>query len=158
MKYSIILATPIAISLIANTFGTESGAQKDLLEADRAAAEAAASGDISRILSIWADDAVMFYPGRKMVVGKQAIRELVTANRQTPGFSIKWSPVGAAVGSAGDLGYTYGSFEVMQEGLTQKQAGDYVCIWRKKNDLWKCVFEMARPTLSKPARGLTTEE
>ena len=119
----------------------------ELVKVDRAAAAAAKSGDISRILATWSDDAIVFYPGQSMIVGKGAIRGMVSRNRRRAGFSITWSPVGSNISKGADSGYTYGNFEVSFQlaGRQVKQTGDYVCIWEKRSDAWKCVFEMARP-------------
>ena len=55
-----------------------------LLEANRAWAAAAAAGDVARIISFWADDAISYFPGAPVAQGKEVIGELVRENRSQP--------------------------------------------------------------------------
>ena len=118
--------------------------QTALLETDRAWA-AAAAGDIPRLTSFWADDAVNFFPGAPVARGKDEIRKLVQQNRSKPGFSLSWKPVESTVADAGDLGYTLGSFQLSSDtadGNPMVKRGNYLCIWKKQPDGgWKCVVE-----------------
>ena len=82
--------------------------KKELLAVDQAAAAVAATGDVDRILNIWADDAIVSFPGRPQAIGKQAIQKMVRANRSRPGFEITWTPTDAHVAHSNELGYTYG--------------------------------------------------
>lgn len=116
-----------------------------LLETDRAWAAAAASGDIERLTSYWADDATNYFPGAPVARGKEAIGELVRRNRSQPGFSLSWEPQEAVVARSGELGYTSGTFTLSREnpeGQPVTRRGHYVCIWKKQEDgSWKCSVE-----------------
>ena len=116
-----------------------------LLEADRAWAAAAAAGDVERLTSFWADDAINYFPGAPVARGKDAIGELVRRNRSQPGFSLSWEPQEAVVARSGDLGYTSGTFALSienPEGSQVTRRGHYVCIWKKQADgSWKCAVE-----------------
>jgi len=116
-----------------------------LLQADKDWAAAAKAGDVQRIVTFWADDAINYYPGKPPAVGKQAIIELVKQNRSIPGFSLSWEPAHAEVAQSGELGYTSGSFQLSlndAEGNPLQKHGNYVCIWKKATDgSWKCAVE-----------------
>jgi ketosteroid isomerase-like protein len=116
-----------------------------LLQTDREWAAAAAAGDIARLTTFWAEDATNFFPGAPVAHGKEAIRELVKRNRSQPGFSVTWNPTRAVVSESGDLGYTFGAFELAasdSSGNLVQRDGHYVAIWRKQTDgTWKCEVE-----------------
>ena len=123
--------------------------QKALLDADKAWADAAASGDVEKIKTFWSDDAINYYPGQNPAFGKGEILEIVKRNRSIPGFKLSWEPREAVVSKSGDLGYTHGSYKLSfndPEGNTLTRTGNYVCIWKKQDDnSWKCVMESSVP-------------
>ena len=116
-----------------------------ILETDRAWASAAAAGNVQELVSFWADDAINFFPDQPVAEGKEAIRNLVRNNRSRPGFALVWEPQEAFVADSGDLGYSYGTFNLSFESPDAQQIakqGHYVCIWRKQDDgSWKCAVE-----------------
>jgi ketosteroid isomerase-like protein len=96
------------------------------------------------LLRYWADDATNFFPGAPVAQGKQAIRALVELNRSQPGFALTWEPVHAAVAASGDLGYTWGTFQLTKlaaDGEPATRSGHYVAIWRRHDGHWKCEVE-----------------
>jgi len=119
--------------------------KSELLQADKDWATAAQMGDIDKLTTYWADDAINFFPGAPPAYGKESILALVKKNRSQPGFSLSWEPVKAIVASSGDLGYTYGSFQLAfnnTDSTTVNRSGNYVCIWKKDmGSSWKCVVE-----------------
>ena len=123
--------------------------QQALLDADKAWADAAASGDVAKIKAFWTEDAINYFPGQKPAFGKKEILEIVKRNRSIPGFSLNWEPLEAVVSNSGDLGYTHGSYKISfndPEGNTLEKSGNYVCIWKKQEDgSWKCVMESSVP-------------
>src|SRR6266571_6895637 len=66
-------------------------ARVELERADEAwCAAASAARDVEQIVSFWADDAIVIPPGQMPIIGKNAIRNYVTASLKIPGFSIQW--------------------------------------------------------------------
>lgn len=116
-----------------------------LLETDRAWAAAAAAGDVPRLASFWADDAVDYFPGAPVARGKDEIRTLVQRNRSKPGFALRWEPTAVKVAASGELGYTSGPFQLSvddAEGRPVLRHGNYLCIWeRAAAGAWKCTVE-----------------
>ena len=57
-----------------------------------------------------------------------------------------WSPVGADISSAGDLGYTYGTYEFScnrERWEVHCRTRKYTSIWKKPKDGgWKVVLDM----------------
>jgi len=119
--------------------------ETELLQADKDWAAAAKMGDIAKLTTFWANDAINFFPGAPPAYGKEAILKLVKKNRSKPGFALSWEPEKAVVASSADMGYTYGSFQLtlaVSDSTTVNKGGNYVCIWKKdKGSSWKCAVE-----------------
>lgn len=117
-----------------------------LLQLDREWSQVAAGEDLEQLLSHWAEDAVIYPPGRPAVVGKEAIREFIEQSRAVPGFAISWEPKEAVVSQGGDMAYTLGITRITvndSEGKPIVNLGKYTVVWRKQGDgSWKCVVDM----------------
>jgi len=143
-----ILLTLFSLSLLLISCSTKPDLElleSELLQVDKDWAEAAKIGDITKLTSYWADDAINFFPGVPPAYGKESILELVKRNRSQPGFSLSWEPDKAVVASSGDMGYTYGTFQLafnVSDSTTLNRIGNYVCIWKREiGTSWKCAVE-----------------
>jgi ketosteroid isomerase-like protein len=58
-----------------------------------------------------------------------------------------WTPSFAGVSESGDLGYSYGVYELRERSgaRTVAERGNYARVWKKVNDLWKLVVDVADP-------------
>ena len=109
------------------------------------AAAATAGKDIERIVSFWADDAIVVPPGMATLTGKDSIREYVTTSLSIPGFTISWETTQFAVSEAGDMAYGVGTNRVtfpLENGALRTAEGRAVTVWRKENGAWKCVVDI----------------
>jgi ketosteroid isomerase-like protein len=107
----------------------------------KAAAERGSAG----YMSYYAEDAVELPNGGNAIQGKVNIAK-------TMGFlddknnRLTWSPVVADISAAGDLGYTYGTFEfrsVDKNGKATVEQGKYTSVWKRQKDgSWKVVLDM----------------
>jgi ketosteroid isomerase-like protein len=74
---------------------------------------------------------------------------------QTPGFSLNWQPVKVEVAQSGDLGYTYGTYQLTMNdpaGNPVTDRGKYITVWKKQADgSWKSVADMFNSDLPPPA-------
>ena len=58
--------------------------------------------------------------------------------------NVSWTTTGGDVSQSGDLGYTYGTYEVTNAaGVTER--GSYVRIWQNENGVWRIVIDVANP-------------
>ncbi len=122
-------------------------ATSDLLMTDRAwATLAAAAGPVDSVVDYWTADARIILAGQPVLVGADALRQMVTGTRAIPGFRISWSPDSAVVSPAGDFGYTYGANQITapdSTGTLHTAEGRYIAIWRKEPDgRWRCAAEI----------------
>lgn len=120
---------------------------RKLLQRDAEWAQAASEGkDVDKIVSYWADDAIVMEPGQKPYEGKAAIRAYVAASLQTPGFSIHWVSSNPVFSADGSMAYMRGVAEMTVPGshgalTTLHMRG--VTIWRRERDgVWRCVMDI----------------
>jgi ketosteroid isomerase-like protein len=119
------------------------------LEAKFAADTAKGGG---RAFSSWfAPDAVTLGNGKAPVVGHDAIAAAATWSPDV--YQLTWTPEGARMGPAGDMGFTWGHYEGMSregvsggsgdaQGNTVKTSGRYMTVWKKQPDgSWKVALD-----------------
>lgn len=121
-------------------------ARQRLVETDQAWSRAAAEGkDVEKVVAFWADDAVIVPAGAAIVSGKPAIRDYVRQSFATPGFSIRWKTLDAAISEDGTMGYTTAESSFTfpgPDGALQAQTGRGIAVWRRTADgQWKCVYD-----------------
>ena len=118
-----------------------------LMELSRAWAEAAMSRDVEKIVAFWADDAVLMSPDEPTMKGKDAIRDMVNASMQIPGFEVNWVPREAYVSKDGNMGYVlinnYFKIPTDTLGNTMTIFNKGVEIWKKQEDgSWQNVVDI----------------
>lgn len=120
-----------------------------VMQLSREWAESAASGDVEKTLSYWADDAVVMMAGQGKFHGKQAIRQMVEESFRTPGFRITWQPQSVEVSESGDIAYLIEESQVTltdSTGAPMTLRNNAVTIWKKQSDgSWKNVVDIATP-------------
>jgi ketosteroid isomerase-like protein len=89
------------------------------------------------------DDALQLPNNAKPVVGRDIIRESM---QKVPEVLLTWKPQKAEVARSGDLGYTWGTYEVKSyspNGEENIRYGKYLNIWKKQPDgKWKVAVDM----------------
>ena len=110
-----------------------------LLERDRNYASAQRKQALAAVFPVYAARDVRLYRKDNLpYVGVQAATEALA----TPKGRIKWQPIAGDVSSAGDLGYTHGTYEVTDDTKNVIEKGSYVRIWKKRNGMWRIVMDV----------------
>jgi uncharacterized protein (TIGR02246 family) len=121
--------------------------REQLMQASRDWSEAAEAGDLDKVASYFAEDAVIFSAGEKPVRGKQAIRAYLAEAAKIPGFKIRWEPLEGDV--SGNMGYLLERTIITMDGpqgTPVTQTLQAVTVWRKTPDgLWKNVVDASVP-------------
>jgi ketosteroid isomerase-like protein len=129
--------------------------RESLMQADRDFDRITAETGLEGWVSYFAENGRMFPTGGEIVSGKQAIHEAMAPAFATPGFSLRWKPLGAEVSRSGDLGYTYGTYVAKDpdpKGELVEHHGKYVSIWRKQPDgSWKVGVDIGNASPPPPA-------
>ena len=100
-------------------------------------------------LAYVADDGVLLRPFSYPIVGAGAIKKFLESD--STDFILTWAPVFADVSLSGELGYTYGLYELSfkdEKGTLNIRKGTYVSIWKKNSSgNWKWVLDTGNPGL-----------
>ena len=91
------------------------------------------------------DDGILLRPNHLPIVGADAIEYLSEQNDST--YKLTWQPSAADVSSSGDLGYSYGIYNLqLQDTILH---GTYVSIWKKDaSGKWKFVLDSGNEGLN----------
>ncbi len=127
----------------------------DLMQVDREFDEATARGGAEAWTSYFAEDGIMMPQGQPMAAGKAEVRQAADKLFSTPGFVLRWEPIGAQV--SGRLGYTYGLYRTQRpgpNGTVIDGYGKYLTVWKKdRNSAWMvavdCGNSMPAPAQAK---------
>lgn len=100
-------------------------------------------------LSYVASDGVMLRPNMMPVAGYGEVRKLLEDGEIE--FHLTWAPLYGDVSASGELGYTYGTYELRfksdSEGKDIRK-GTYVTVWKKDSSgKWKWVLDTGNPGL-----------
>lgn len=148
-------AVGVALGCRAPAHDTSASESAQLLATDRAWGRVSAAGkNTDSIVAYWTEDARVAIPSQAVLSGKTAIRGMVAGMMATPGFRISWMPDSAVVARSGDLGYTYGTNEIIapdSAGKLVTTRGSYLTVWRKDADgRWRCVQDYSTPAPPTP--------
>jgi ketosteroid isomerase-like protein len=103
---------------------------------------------VDAFLSYLADDVRLFRMDAFPSIGREATRSMLTAK---PGL-LTWQPAKADVSQAGDLGYTYGSYNFQSSEGKAAESGNYLRIWKRQADgKWRVVLDLLNPIPPAPA-------
>ena len=122
-----------------NVSRTASSDIEAIMNADRKfAADSAVRGGAA-----WADafeeNSIKPGAGGKWVIGSKAIGEQMTG-ALSGNTTLSWHPVTAQISRGGNLGYTWGRWTRVRNGVTSE--GDYMTVWEKQPDgSWKALFD-----------------
>ncbi len=102
--------------------------------------ESAKQGSAASFTKYAAEDVKLFRNNHLPFVGKSDI----TAALEASNGVLTWQPESADASRSGDLGYTYGRYEVKTDGvLTAK--GNYMRFWKKQDGVWRVVVDVNDP-------------
>lgn len=138
---------PVVALLLLSACGEQDAARRDgraevldeLLQTDADFAEMAREkGYRKAFMEYMDDDAVLLRDNYLPILGGDAVRYVNSMNDST--FTVDWSPQAGDVSSSGDLGFTYGVYELRTD--TERQTGTYVTVWRRDaQGRWRYVLD-----------------
>jgi ketosteroid isomerase-like protein len=133
-------------STTASSTGSSADEGAALMQISRDWAKAAEARDTERVLSYWADDAIMMENEQPPLIGKAAITTMVQRGFKDPNFSITWEPERAVISQSGDMGYLIEHNRVSfidPTGKARTVFGKGVTIWKKDaSGNWKNVIDI----------------
>jgi ketosteroid isomerase-like protein len=101
-----------------------------------------------------ADDAVELPNGADPQRGKPAILASLREDFASGNLVLSWTPLAGDVAASGDLGFTYGTFELTVrkaagEGPAQVFRGKYASVWKRTAAGWRVVMDMGNKSPDK---------
>lgn len=108
-----------------------------------------ANGMKSAFLEFVHPNGVLLRPFTMPIVGYDAIKKVL--DEGSTDITLTWAPLYGDVSQSGELGYTYGTYELgfkNDKGEQEIRKGTYVSIWKKdENGKWKWVLDTGNPGL-----------
>jgi ketosteroid isomerase-like protein len=122
-------------------------ARKEILSTDRAfSAMSSEKGMHAAFLNYAAKELIKLQDGQFPVVGLEALKESFQGTSDSM-FRLTWEPVKVEVSISGDLGYTFGNWELYDYQRGKIRYGNYITIWRKQKDgTWRWVLDGGNTT------------
>lgn len=122
----------------------------EILNADREFSKRSAEIGIRKAYyEYMSDDAVLLRPQTQPLKGASAVEYLSLVNDED--YTLTWEPSDATIASSGDMGFSYGIYELTSQSETYK--GTYVNIWKKQRDgTWKFVLNAGNQGISPNGR------
>ncbi|MGZ5135982.1 MAG: YybH family protein [Flavitalea sp.] len=146
MKFQIIFLLTFLIIGCKETSVDRKAEGEKLMQLSREWSTSAASNNLDKTLSYWADDAVVMSPGQPAIKGKKAIREMMESTAKIPGFRISWEPLSVEVSQGGDMAYMIEKNQVTVNdslGHPITEFNKAVTVWKKQPDgSWKNVVDI----------------
>lgn len=122
-----------------------------LMQVSREWSKIAATRNVDKTLSYWADDATVISAGQPTLKGKKEIRQMVEGSFKDPSFQIGWEPQSAEISKSGDLGYMIEDDNLTVNDSTGKPVTQHyrsITIWKKQTDgTWKNVVDVMSPEI-----------
>jgi uncharacterized protein (TIGR02246 family) len=143
-----LLLIATLISCKESSVDTKAEGEK-LMQVSRDWAKASEQRDAEKVISYWADDAVVISASHPMVKGRQSISEMVKEGYAMPGFNITWEPESVEVSKGGDMAYLIENSKMSfpdSTGNIVTMHNKTVTIWKKQDDgSWKNVVDISTP-------------
>lgn len=135
MKNLILILVTLTIIFSCEEKTIDQKAEADMLmELSKEWAKAAIERDVDRVITYWAEDAIIMSPNEPAMKGRDAIEEMINESMQISGFEVSWEPQEAFVSKGGDLGYVLvkNYFKIPADTL-----GNITTIFNKGVEIWK---------------------
>ena len=142
----------ILIAVIAFTACTKPDTKKfeqEIMDADKAFSDLSVkSGMIAAFSHYAAPDVVLIKPNMYPIVGHEKLEEHYKGKSDSS-FVLTWEPKFARVAQSGELGYTYGYWEIrLKSNPNEVSVGTYATVWqRQSNGEWKFVLDLGNQGL-----------
>ena len=113
----------------------------ELMEVDKAFSDmSAAKGMKNAFIDFIDSNGVLLRPDHLPIVGANAIDYII--QEKDSDYILTWEPHYAEASASGELGYTYGIYQLHLKERDTSLYGSYVSIWKKQKDgKWKFVLD-----------------
>ena len=132
----------IIITLVAcptSQINKEAAWRNEIIKTDKEFSAASSKVGMKQAFIDYIDaDGILLRPDNPPIIGANAIQYL--SEQIDSSYTLTWEPSAAQVAGSGDLGYSYGIYNLQLQDTTIQ--GTYVSIWKRQPDgKWKFVLE-----------------
>jgi uncharacterized protein (TIGR02246 family) len=125
---------------------TRAADEQAVKDVEAAWAQVAASKDVDKFVSYYADDASGLVPGMETLNGKAAIKAVMAPMFADPNFALTFQPTRTMASKGGDMVYSQGSYSMtMTNPKTKKPVtdkGKFLTVYTKQADgSWKAIAD-----------------
>jgi len=106
---------------------------------------AVVAGEVERVLTFYADGALVLPPNGPSAEGKEQIGKFWSQFVGDQGYMLRWKSIRIGAAKSGELAYEMGTYEMALKDAKEKLAsqGRFLAVWKKQyNDEWKMVAQM----------------
>ena len=124
---------------------------KVLSDTDRFYSDLSAEkGMNASFLAMFDSAGVILRANQMPIEGYEAIRASLMSESDST-FTLTWEPKFAKMAASGELGYTYGTYQITDKATDSIiGVGKYATIWQKQSDgKWKAILDTGNPGLGK---------
>ena len=143
------------LTFICSVSAADSKIEQAVRDQDTQWSKAAESRDLEKLLSFYAEDAVVLPAHATIATTKDSIRNIFQKLLSIPGVALSWKPTKVTAAESGDLAYSTGAYEMSAPDDTGKPSidrGKYVAVWKKQADgNWKVAVDVWNTDLPLPA-------
>ncbi|MEO5781987.1 MAG: nuclear transport factor 2 family protein [Ginsengibacter sp.] len=145
-SFVIILITVSLTGCPTSQINKEAAWKNDILRTDKEFSKASNTMGMKKAFIEYMDeDGILLRPNHRPIIGANAIEYLTEQNDST--YTLTWEPSSAQVAASGDLGYSYGIYNLQLQDTTLH--GTYVSVWKQKDGKWKFVLDTGNEGIDK---------
>jgi ketosteroid isomerase-like protein len=148
----VILFSLLAIHFTSGLFAQSAAPDPSvLITADKSFSEFSLKNGFANAFMAYADDnAIKMVNNGHPIIGKQELINRFTKIAASNHNVLTWTPTKAEIAQSGELGYTFGNYELkakLETGKDTTYFGNYVSIWKRQKDgSWKYVLDGGNAT------------
>jgi hypothetical protein len=114
---------------------------QELMETDRAFSELSKEKGMNLAFETYChEEGVLLRPGSSPIKGRNEVISLLEKSDDSA-IQLTWDPLFANAAGSGDMGYTYGIYELKVKETGEVRKGTYVSIWMNGKEGWKFVLD-----------------
>ena len=124
-----------------NSIASKGAGKIELMGVDKAFSDMSEAKGMKKAFIDFIDsNGVLLRPNHLPIIGANAIDYLI--QEKDSDYTLTWEPHNAEIAISGDLGYTYGIYQLHLKEKDTSLYGSYVSIWKKQKDgKWKFVLD-----------------
>ncbi|RIV68749.1 YybH family protein [Flagellimonas aequoris] len=119
--------------------------KQEIRDTEKAFSNMAQKEGVAKAFETYCANDVVMMRNNKLVKGKDGLKTYFSHQTSSSNFKLSWAPDFVDVSSSGDLGYTYGKYQLTYKdstGAEMQNTGVFHTVWKRQPDqTWKFVWD-----------------